>query len=89
MQEIAARLGGESRLLPRIESTHERVDLVEAELGQPQRRTGAGCFVGSGAIRHDGTAARQRCRVLVHLILQDADRAGQLLIGARPRRRRA
>jgi hypothetical protein len=60
-------LHGVARRLPRGPSTQKRFDIGKPELEQFQRRTGAGPFVRSSAVKDDLGASRQLASPRVYL----------------------
>jgi hypothetical protein len=69
---------------PRVESTVESVHVRESPGLQFARHTGAGVLVRSGAVRHDGTAARDLVHVRGRVVRRYPDRTWNLGIGLAP-----
>src|ERR671919_644806 len=73
--DVAGRLDGMLGA-PGVHAALERLDALEAELAELQRRPGAGLFPRSGAVQDIGLVAEAVGRPLGDLVGQDPDAAG-------------
>lgn len=55
---LQLRFYGQSGILPRMESSLKRPDVLVTEIQKPLRQTGAGSLVRSGAIDNNGLVLR-------------------------------
>jgi hypothetical protein len=69
-------LDGISQALPGFKASGKRADAPDALSPQQQRHTGAGGFVGSGAVEHDVAVARYFFVALLEILRPHAPSAG-------------